>query len=93
MSRRILAAWNAFGALDLVVAVTLAFLSAPGMRYRVFADAPGTAVMTTLPWIRVATLLIPLYLLTHLTIAARLRLSQPTYSAQSDAAPARRRSA
>jgi hypothetical protein len=93
VSHRILAAWNAFGALDLVVAVTLAFLSAPGTRYHVFTDAPGTVVMTTLPWILVATLLVPLYLLTHFTIAGRLRLSLPTYSAQSEAATARRRTA
>jgi hypothetical protein len=66
-------AWNAGGSLDLVVAVTLAFLSAPGTPYRLFTDRPGTTVMTTMPWILAATFLVPLYLLTHLTIAARLR--------------------
>lgn len=86
ISRRLLAAWNAFGALDLAIAVTLAFLSAPGTPYRVFMDAPGTVVMTTLPWILVATLLVPLYLLTHFTIAARLRLSRYSFSAQPAAA-------
>ena len=73
---RIVAAWNAFGALDLVVAVTLAFMSAPGTPFRVFTDGPGTAVMTTLPWLLVATFLVPLYLLTHFTIAVQLRLSR-----------------
>jgi hypothetical protein len=29
-------AWNAFGALDLAVAITLAVLSAPGTPFRVF---------------------------------------------------------
>jgi hypothetical protein len=74
LPRRLLAAWNAFGAMDLVVAVTLAFLSAPGMPYRVFTEGAGTVVMTTLPWVLAATFLVPLYLLTHITIAARLRL-------------------
>ena len=77
-SRRVLTAWNAFGALDLVAAVTLAFLSAPGSPYRLFAEGLGTAVMTTLPWILAATFLVPLYLLTHFTIAVRLRM--PRYA-------------
>jgi hypothetical protein len=86
VSRGLLAAWNAFGALDLVVAVSLAFLSAPGTPYRVFIDPPGTVVMTTLPWILVATLLVPLYLLTHFTIAARLRFLRYSFSAPPAAA-------
>lgn len=90
--RGILAAWNAFGALDLVVAVTLAFLSAPGTPFRVFMG-PGTAAMTTLPWILVATFLVPLYLLTHFTIAARLRLSRQARVARPGAALAEPRTA
>jgi hypothetical protein len=82
----LLAAWNVFGAVDLVIAVTLAFLSAPGTPFRVFMDAPGTVVMTTLPWVLVATLLVPLYLLTHFIIAARLRFSRYSFSAQPAAA-------
>jgi hypothetical protein len=72
-SKRVLAGWNAFGALDLIVAITLGLLSAPGTPFQVFTDPPGTRVLTTLPWVGVPTLLVPLYLLTHLTIAARLR--------------------
>jgi hypothetical protein len=75
-SRRVVGAWNAFGALDLLVAVTLAFLSAPGTPYRLFTEGYGTVVMTTLPWILAATFLVPLYLLTHFTIAVRLRMSR-----------------
>jgi Na+/pantothenate symporter len=86
-------AWNAFGALDLVVAVTLAFMSAPGTPYRVFTEGPGTVVMTTLPWILVATFLVPLYLLTHLTIAARLRLSRYANVPRPEAARAQWRTA
>jgi hypothetical protein len=69
----LLTVWNTFGALDLVVAVTLAFLSAPGSPLQVFTDARGTEVLTTVPWIAAATLLVPLYLFSHLTIAARQR--------------------
>jgi hypothetical protein len=76
VSRRILMAWDAFGALDLIVAITLAFVSAPGTPFHAFTEGPGTAVMTTLPWSLVATCLVPFYLLTHFTIAARLRLSR-----------------
>jgi hypothetical protein len=90
-SRRIVAAWNAFGALDLLVAIALAFLSAPGTPYRVFMDAPGTTVMTTLPWIAVATLLVPLYLLTHFTIGARLLRAETAAPAQQEPAGAGRR--
>jgi hypothetical protein len=90
---RLLAVWNAFAALDLVVALTLAFLSAPGTPYRVFTEGPGTVAMTTLPWIIVATFLVALYLLTHFTIAARMRLSRKASMGRPEAAPAKRRTA
>jgi hypothetical protein len=70
----ILTVWNTFGALDLVVAVTLAFRSAPGNAFQIFSDARGTEVLTTVPWIAAAALLVPLYLFSHFTIAARQRL-------------------
>jgi hypothetical protein len=65
--------WNAFGALDLIVAILLGGLSAPGTPFRLFSESPGTVVMGMLPWVGVPTLLVPLYLMTHLTIAVRLR--------------------
>src|SRR5690606_32832334 len=65
--------WNAFGALDLTVAVTLGVLSAPGTAIRVFMAEPGTVVIGGLPWILIPTVLVPLYLLNHLVIAAKLR--------------------
>jgi hypothetical protein len=76
-----LGAWNAAGALDLVVAVSLALLSAPGTPVRVFTDGPGALAMTTLPWTMVPTMLVPLYLLVHLTIAVRLRSWEPAVHA------------
>jgi hypothetical protein len=71
-----LGAWNALGALDLVVAVTLGLLSAPGTPFRVFSEGPGTLAMTTLPWVMVPAILVPLYLLIHVTIAVKLGAGQ-----------------
>jgi hypothetical protein len=65
--------WNVLGALDLVVAVSLGVLSAPGTPFRVFTEGPGTQAMTTLPWAFVPAMIVPLFLLIHVTIAAKLR--------------------
>jgi hypothetical protein len=65
--------WNAFGALDLAVAITLAVLSAPGTPFRVFTEGPGTQLMGMLPWIFVPAMLVPIDLLVHFTIAAKLK--------------------
>ncbi len=73
LPRWLLAAWTAFGTSDLIVAITLGALSAPGTPFRVFTEAPGTVTMGTLPWVAIPTFLVPLYLMTHLTIAVRLR--------------------
>jgi hypothetical protein len=73
--------WNALGALDLVVAVSLGLLSAPATPFRVFTEGPGTLAMGVLPWIMVPALFVPLYLLIHLVIAAKLRSWQPTTAA------------
>jgi hypothetical protein len=71
--RWLLALWNAFGALDLVTAIALGAMSAPGTPFNIFTEAPGTMAMTTLPWVIVPTSLVPLYMMTHVVIAARLR--------------------
>jgi len=70
-----IAAWNAFGAADLLVAISFAILSAPGTPFRIFMDWPGTQVMGTLPWVFVPAMLVPVDLLTHALIAARLRVA------------------
>jgi hypothetical protein len=67
--------WNAFGVLDLVVAISLGALSAPGTPFRLFTEGPGTQAMTTLPWTFVPSLIVPILLLAHVTIAAKLRSS------------------
>ncbi len=68
-----LGAWNAFGLLDLLTAITLATLSVPGTAFRVFAEGQGTLVMGTLPWIFVPALLVPVDLLVHVVIMVKLR--------------------
>jgi hypothetical protein len=80
-----IAFWNALGVIDLVVALSLGFLSAPGTPFRVFTEGPGTLAMTTLPWIMVPTMLVPLYLLIHLTIAVKLKGAERTAGAPSPA--------
>jgi hypothetical protein len=67
-----IAGWNAFGAADLLVAISLAVLSAPGANFRVFMAEPGTQILGTLPWVFVPAILVPVDLLTHALIAARL---------------------
>ncbi len=71
--RWLLGAWNVIGALDLFTAVTLGALSATGTPFRVFTEAPGTVAMGTLPWVAIPSFLVPLFLLTHLAVVARLR--------------------
>ncbi len=67
-----IAIWNALGALDLIVALTLGLLSAPETPFQVFTTEPGTRIIGELPWVMIPTLLVPLWLLVHLTIAAKL---------------------
>ena len=71
--RWLLIGWNAFAALDLIVAIALGALSAPGTPFRVFTEAPGTAAMGTLPWVGVPAFMVPLYLISLLAVAVRLR--------------------
>jgi len=71
--RWLLGSWNALGILDLITAIALGALSAPGTPFQVFTEAPGTNAMGTLPWVIIPAILVPLFLLTHLAIAVRLR--------------------
>jgi hypothetical protein len=71
--KRWLGVWNAFGLLDLLIALTLAMLSVPGTAFRVFTEGPGTLVMGTLPWIFVPAMLVPVDLLVHVAIRVKLR--------------------
>lgn len=71
-SKSSVAWWNAFGALDLFTALMLGALSQDGVPFRVFFGEPGLTAMTQLPSVIVPTILVPIYLLVHLTVAYRL---------------------
>jgi hypothetical protein len=68
-----IAAWNWFGAADLVLAIFLGVTSAQGAPLQLFHAAPGSAAMQQLPFSFVPTVLVPLYLILHAIIWVRLR--------------------
>jgi hypothetical protein len=63
--------WNGLGMLDLVTAIVLGAMSAPGP-LRLFMQAPGSAIMTTLPWIVIPCYLVPALAFAHLAALWRL---------------------
>lgn len=65
-------AWNAFGMLDLIVAVVLGFISRNGSPLQLIHAGVGTAAMLTLPWAFVPTVLVPFFLFAHSIIFVRL---------------------
>jgi hypothetical protein len=73
-SLRTIAAWNAFGVLDLIVAVGLGITSAAGSPLQLIHAGVGSQAMQHLPLCLVPTVLVPFYLLTHATVAAQLRV-------------------
>jgi hypothetical protein len=76
-------AWNVFGILDFVFAVTLGALSASGPQ-RVFFAGPPADALGQLPLSLVPTFGVPLMALTHLVSILKLR-----HRASQDASPAR----
>lgn len=70
--RAVLHLWNAFGLLDLVLAIALGVMSAEGSLLQVFA-APGSDAMQRLPWSFVPTVLVPMWMVIHVVIWAKLR--------------------
>ena len=69
--------WNALGVADLVVALTLGPLSAPGP-LQVFVGPPDTSPMTALPWLIIPGFLVPILLFTHVVIFTRLSAKTQT---------------
>ena len=72
LARGTLLAWNLLGALDLIAALVLGILSAPGSPLQLFGGTVGSAAVTVLPWSNIPTLLVPFYLVTHGLIFAHL---------------------
>jgi len=79
--RRILWTWNVIGAVDLIAAVFLGATSASGP-LRLFFGEPGTAFMTTLPWLLIPGFLIPLLFAVHIGILVRLASTLPAETKQ-----------
>jgi hypothetical protein len=71
-NRGALFAWNLFATLDLIAAVSLGIMSAPGSPLQLFGGTIGSSAVWMLPWSNIPTLLVPFYLITHGVIFARL---------------------
>ena len=66
-----IAAWNLFGAADLVLAIAFGITSAEGSPLQLFAG-PGSEAMQHAPWSFVPTVLVPVWLILHAIIALQL---------------------
>lgn len=71
--RGLIAAWNTFGALDLIVAVALGVTSINGSPLQLIHAGVGSATITQLPWAMVPLFLVPFFLITHGIVYAQLR--------------------
>jgi hypothetical protein len=67
------AAWNWFGMLDLIVAVTLGVTTRPGSPLNIIHWGVGSAAMTALPLSLVPLVLVPMYLIGHAIVFAHIR--------------------
>ena len=76
--RGALLAWNVFGTLDLIAALALGILSAPGSPLQLFGGTIGSAAVTVLPWSNIPALLVPFYLITHGLIFTHLARANRT---------------
>jgi hypothetical protein len=70
---RLIFAWNSFGMLDLIVAVTLGMISRNGSPLQLIHAGVGTAAIQTLPWAFIPTVLVPFFLVVHAIVFAHLR--------------------
>jgi len=71
-ARLIVWIWNVIGTLDLIAAVGLGVISSPGPMRLIFAE-PGSAIMTTLPWLLIPGFLVPLLFAVHIAIFIRAK--------------------
>jgi hypothetical protein len=68
----LVAAWNVFGILDLIVAVATGFLTAPS-RLVSLDIQPTSELITVLPMVLIPVYLVPLSIMLHLASLAKLR--------------------
>jgi hypothetical protein len=65
-------AWTLFGMADLIAAIGLGVMSAPGSPVRIFYGAADTEAMTTLPWMLIPAFLVPTLFLLHVVVLRQL---------------------
>jgi hypothetical protein len=70
-TRELAVLWNAIGISDLVAAIALGALSAPGP-LQMFAGPPTSAIMTALPWLIVPGFIVRSLVFIHVVIFYRL---------------------
>ena len=78
--RPLVVLWSTVGVADLVVAVTLGALSAPGP-LQVFVGSPDSSPMTSLPWLIIPGFLVPILFFIHIVIFTRLLAKTQTSEA------------
>jgi hypothetical protein len=69
--------WNLFGLADLIVAVTLGVLTAPGRLQQLALDAPN-ALIASFPLVLIPVVLVPVSILLHLLSLRQLRRQSRT---------------
>ena len=67
-------AWNVFGILDLIIAVTTGFMTAPSLLQPIEVQ-PNSDLMTVLPMVLIPVFLVPLSILLHVASLAKLHRS------------------
>jgi hypothetical protein len=74
--------WNTFGLLDLVVAVSLGVTSRNGSPLQLIHAGAGSAAISTAPWALIPLVLVPLFIIGHLVVFARMqtRVAQSSVS-------------
>ncbi|MEH2533922.1 hypothetical protein V1277_006782 [Bradyrhizobium sp. AZCC 1588] len=76
-------AWNGFGMLDLVAAITLGVISANGSPLQMIHAGSGSEAVQMLPWSLIPTVLVPMFLIVHAVIFRQLaRASQGAEASQ-----------
>lgn len=81
-----ISAWNWFGILDLVIAVSAGFITSPSL-VQPFAVEPANLLITAFPLVLIPIFLVPLSIILHIASLAKLRRkAHPTVKKQSEIA-------
>lgn len=73
--------WSALGMGDLINAIALGTLSAPSP-FQVFHQAPGSAIMPTLPWILIPGFLVPCFFFLHIVVLFKMQSKPAAVAAE-----------